>query len=63
MLSTFKLNFELGLITAMTITIALVVDFLLLPAMLLTFDTADYEVVEAMIKSVELFQRIELEQV
>jgi predicted RND superfamily exporter protein len=42
MLSTFKLNFELGLITAMTITIALVVDFLLLPAMLLTFDTADY---------------------
>jgi predicted RND superfamily exporter protein len=41
MLSTFKLNFELGLITAMTITIALVVDFLLLPAMLLTFDTAD----------------------
>jgi len=41
-LSTFKLNFELGLITAMTITIALIVDFLLLPTMLLTFDTADY---------------------
>ncbi|MEH6448969.1 MAG: efflux RND transporter permease subunit [Oleispira sp.] len=42
MLSTFKLNFELGLITAMTITIALIVDFLLLPAMLLTFDTKPY---------------------
>jgi len=42
MLSTFKLNFELGLITAMTITIALIVDFLLLPTMLLTFDTVDY---------------------
>ena len=42
MLSTFKLNFELGLITSMTITIALVVDFLLLPAMLLTFDKAEY---------------------
>jgi len=41
-LSTFKLNFELGLITSMTITLALVVDFLLLPAMLLTFDTKDY---------------------
>ncbi|WP_019615706.1 efflux RND transporter permease subunit [Psychromonas ossibalaenae] len=38
MLSTFKLNFELGLITAMTISIALVVDLLLLPALLLTFD-------------------------
>ena len=42
MLSTFKLNFELGLITAMTITIALIIDFLLLPALLLTFDNADY---------------------
>jgi len=42
MLSTFKLNFELGLITSMTISIALIVDFLLLPVMLLTFDTADY---------------------
>jgi len=42
MLSTFKLNFELGLITSMTITIALIVDFLLLPVMLLTFDNADY---------------------
>jgi len=43
MLSTFKLNFELGLITAMTITIALIVDFLLLPAMLLIFDKTPYK--------------------
>jgi len=42
MLSSFKLNFELGFITAMTITIALVVDFLLLPALLLTFDRKQY---------------------
>lgn len=41
MLSTFKLNFELGLITAMTIIVALIVDFLLLPALLLTFDKVD----------------------
>ena len=47
MLSTFKLNFELGLITAMTISIALIIDFLLLPAMLLTFDTTDYSVAVA----------------
>lgn len=44
MFSSFKLNFELGMITAMTITIALVVDLLLLPALLLTFDKADYAI-------------------
>ena len=33
--STFKINAELGLLTAMAILIALVVDFLLLPALLL----------------------------
>ncbi len=42
MLSTLKLNFELGLITSITITIALIVDFMLLPVILLTFDNADY---------------------
>ncbi|MBL1274622.1 MAG: MMPL family transporter [Ectothiorhodospiraceae bacterium] len=40
--STFKLNFDLGLITALTIGIALVVDFLLLPALLIMFDRRDY---------------------
>ena len=48
MFSTFKLNFELGLITAMTITIALIVDFLLLPAMLLTFDKKPYPIDQSM---------------
>jgi len=42
MLSSFKLNFELGLITAMTIVIALAIDFLLLPTMLLRFDKGSY---------------------
>jgi len=46
MFSSFKLNFELGLITAMTITLALVVDFLLLPALLLTFDKKDYSAID-----------------
>ncbi len=59
MLSTFKLNFELGLITAMTITIALIVDFLLLPVMLLTFDKADYQTVKNDILSNDL--RVQLQ--
>lgn len=42
MFSTFKLNFDLGLITALTIAIALIVDFLLLPSLLIKFDTHDY---------------------
>ena len=37
--STFKLNSDLGLITALTIVIALLLDFLLLPALLLLFDS------------------------
>jgi predicted RND superfamily exporter protein len=44
MLSSFKMNFDLGYITAMTIILALVVDFLLLPALLLTFDKGQYPV-------------------
>ncbi len=51
MISTFKLNFELGLITSMTITIALAVDFLLLPAMLLTFDKKSYATQRSMVPS------------
>jgi len=42
MFSTFKLNFDLGMITALTIVLALVVDFLMLPALLMKFDTHDY---------------------
>ncbi|MFV2057626.1 MAG: RND family transporter [Thiohalomonadales bacterium] len=44
MFSSFKLNFDLGLITALTIALALMVDFLLLPALLLKFDTQDYAI-------------------
>jgi len=44
MFSTFKSNFELGLITSLTIGIALIVDFLLLPALLMKFDIRDYSV-------------------
>ncbi len=33
--STFRINFEMGLLTAIAIVIALAVDFLLLPALLL----------------------------
>ena len=36
--SSFKLNNEMGLVTAMTLSLALLLDFLLLPAVLLKFD-------------------------
>lgn len=51
MFSTFKLNFDLGLITALTIAIALIVDFLLLPALLLKFDTHDYSTASDPVKT------------
>jgi len=41
-LSSFKINTDLGMITALTIGIALVVDFILLPALLIQFDTHEY---------------------
>ena len=43
MFSNFKLNFELGLITSMTISIALIIDLLLLPAIILMVDKGDKE--------------------
>lgn len=43
--STFKINTDLGMITALTIGIALIVDFILLPALLLKFDTKEYSTV------------------
>jgi len=49
--STFKLNFDLGLITSVTIGIALIIDFLLLPALLLKFDTYDYSAASKTINS------------
>lgn len=36
--STFKMNSDMGLVTALTITVALIVDFLLLPPLLILFD-------------------------
>jgi len=47
LLSTFKLNAELGMITALTIALALILDFLLLPALLMKFDTREYTPVES----------------
>jgi len=44
--SSFKINTDLGMITALTIGIALIVDFILLPVLLIKFDTAEYAVPE-----------------
>ncbi len=46
-LSMFKLNVDLGIITALTISIALVLDFLLLPSLLMVFDKDEEQAVEA----------------
>lgn len=40
-LSTFKMNADMGLMTAMTIAIALIVDFLFLPTLLMKMDNKD----------------------
>lgn len=41
-LSTFKLNADMGLVTAITIAVALIVDFLLLPPLLMALDKKSY---------------------
>ena len=43
-LSTFLVTSTMGLLTSLTVVCALVVDFLLLPALLLTFDRQEAEV-------------------
>ena len=48
--SSFKLNSDLGLITALTIATALLLDFLLLPALLMVFDRKQESVVTTDIK-------------
>ena len=48
--SSFKLNSDLGLITALTIAFALLLDFLLLPALLMVFDRKQQSVVTTDIK-------------
>ena len=40
--STFKMNADMGLVTALTIAIALIVDFLLLPPLLMALDKKRY---------------------
>lgn len=40
-LSTFKMNADMGLMTAMTIAIALIVDFLFLPTLLMKMDSKE----------------------
>ncbi|WP_372831841.1 MMPL family transporter, partial [Pontibacterium sp.] len=39
--SSFKLNADMGLLTALTILIALIVDFLFLPPLLMKLDNSD----------------------
>ncbi|MFT5084588.1 MAG: putative RND superfamily exporter protein [Lentisphaeria bacterium] len=41
-LSNFKMNADMGLVTAITIAAALVIDFLLLPPLLMALDKAEY---------------------
>lgn len=41
-MSSFKMNGDMGLVTALTIAIALVIDFLLLPPLLMYFDKNTY---------------------
>ncbi|WP_444996110.1 efflux RND transporter permease subunit [Aliikangiella sp. IMCC44359] len=45
--STFSLNSDMGVMTAITISVALLVDFLLLPALLLTFEKEKQDVQES----------------
>ncbi|MBA5762643.1 MMPL family transporter [Vibrio sp. 404] len=45
-MSSFRLNADMGLLSAVVIFIALVVDFVFLPALLMRFDKADYTVNE-----------------
>jgi len=44
--STFSLNSDMGIMTAITISVALIIDFLLLPAILLTYEKEKEDVQE-----------------
>ncbi|WP_372626286.1 RND family transporter [Arsukibacterium sp.] len=43
MLSGFRLNSDMGMLTALVILVALIIDFLFLPACLLKFDAKEYK--------------------
>lgn len=42
-ISTFKMNSDMGLLTSITITVALIVDFLLLPPLLMALDKSKFD--------------------
>lgn len=64
-LSTFKINADLGMITALTIGIAIVVDFILLPSLLIQFDKKEYAATDILIENRNelLTQKLVLEEV
>ncbi|MGF1910713.1 MMPL family transporter [Vibrio kasasachensis] len=45
-MSSFRLNSDMGLLSAIVVFIALVVDFIFLPALLMKFDKAEYPAIE-----------------
>ncbi|EHU5128698.1 MMPL family transporter [Vibrio vulnificus] len=46
-MSQFRLNSDMGQLSAIVIFVALVIDFILLPSLLMRFDTAEYAQLEA----------------
>jgi len=55
--SPFRLNSDMGLMTSITIVIALLLDFIILPALLLIFDKFKKPVLDSQIDSIELAQQ------
>lgn len=56
--STFKMNADMGLLTAITITVALIVDFLLLPPLLMALDKKSSALAEPEINDSTVVERI-----
>ncbi|MBU1310506.1 MAG: MMPL family transporter [Gammaproteobacteria bacterium] len=61
-LSTYRVNAEMGLMTAITIAIALIVDFLFLPSLLMATDKAD-AVTQPVDENANLSEKIEEQSV
>ncbi len=55
--SPFRLNSDMGLMTSITIVIALLLDFIILPALLLIFDKFKKPVLDSQTDSIELAQQ------
>jgi len=45
-MSSFKVNMETGVLTAMTVIVALILDFILLPALLCSLDKRKKQALE-----------------